>query len=99
MVGRLVEDEEVRLVEQCIGKRHTLLLSAAELPHGLVEVRDVQLGEDLLGSEDLVGIALVIEASVEHTLLSVELRCLFQESDAYVVAIDDLSVVVAFFSC
>ncbi len=99
MVGRLVEDEEVGLVEQCVGKRHTFLLSAAELSHGLVEIGDVQLGEDLLCSEDFVGISLMIEASVEHALLCVELRSLLQESDAYVVAIDDLSLVIAFFSC
>ena len=99
MVGRLIKNQEIGLVEQGVGQRHPLLLSTAELPHGLAEIRDVQLCEDLLGSENLVGIALVIEASVEHALLSVELRCLFQDSDADVVAIDDLSVVVAFFSC
>ena len=99
MVGRLIENQKIGFVEQGIGKRHPLLLSPAELSHRLVEISDVQLRKDLLGSENLVGISLVIEASVEHTLLSIELRCLLQKTDADVVAVDDLAIVVAFFSC
>ena len=35
MVGGLIENKEIRFGDQYVGKGYTLLLSTAQLPHGL----------------------------------------------------------------
>ncbi len=46
VVGRLVQNQEVRLRDEHIGQGHTLQLSAGELRERLFEVADLQFGED-----------------------------------------------------
>ena len=72
MVGGLVEDDQLRLEYEHIGQGDTLLLSAAELSHWLLEVANLQLGEYLLGFQHPLGVALMIEAGVEHALVRIE---------------------------
>ena len=89
VVCRLVEDEQVGLGDEHVGERDALLLSAAELSHRLREVGDVQLREYLLSLQYAVGVALMVEASVEHRLFGVELWLLFEKADLDVAAEDD----------
>ena len=98
VVGGLFEDKEVRLRDEHIGKGDALLLSAAQLTHGLVEVRDAELCENLLCLEHLVRLAVMIKASVEHRLVRVEYRRLLQESHADVATEDYASRVAAVLS-
>ena len=91
MVGRLVEHQEVGLGYQHVGKRHTLLLSTAQLSHGLLQVGDVQLCEYLSRLEHLLGIVLVVETGIEYTLLGIKLGRLFQKAQFQVTSVDDRS--------
>ena len=60
VVGGLVEDEKLGLVNQDLGERHTLDLAAAQLAHALREVVDLELGEHLLEALLIVpGVAVV----------------------------------------
>ena len=95
MVCRFVENEHVWLREQDIGQGDTLLLTAAELPHGLVEVADVQLRQNLFGAQHLLGLTLMVETGIEDRFLGIELRRLFKIANAEVVAIDDATTVIA----
>ena len=72
MVGGLIEDDQLRLEYEHIGQGDTLLLSAAELSHWLLEVANLQLGEYLLGFQHPLRITLMIEAGVEHALVRIE---------------------------
>ena len=38
MIGRLVQNQEIRFCNEHIGQRHTLELSARKLGHGLLKV-------------------------------------------------------------
>ena len=49
VVGGLVQDEDVALVDQGGGHGHPLPLAAGQRTHPLVKVRDTQPGEDGLG--------------------------------------------------
>ena len=98
MVGRLIEQQEVGIVKQSVCQGHAFLLSTAKLSHGLLQVCDVQLGQYLLGSQHLLFVALMVEASIEHRFLGVELRRLLQETDAQVVAPNDGTALVALMS-
>ena len=91
MVGRLVEHQEVWLGNQHVGKCHTLLLSTAQLSHGLLQVGDVQLCEYLSRLEHLLGIALVVETGIKYTLLGIKLGRLFQKAQLQVTSVDDRS--------
>ena len=95
MVGGLVENEQVGFSYQHVGKSHTFLLSAAELPHGLLQVADFQLCENLLCPQHLLFLAVVVETGVEHRFLGVELRCLFEYSHLYVATEDYASAVAS----
>ena len=99
VVGGLVEDEQVGVGEQHVGQRHPFLLTSAELPHGLVEVAYLELGEHLFGPEHLLVVALMVEACVEHRLVGVEPWRLLEESHLEVPAEGDLSAVVALVPC
>ena len=72
MVGGLVENQQVGLGDEHVGQGHALLLSAAELTHGLLQVAYLQLCQDLLGLEHLLSLALMVEAGIEHRLVRVE---------------------------
>ncbi len=98
MVGRLVKQQKVGVVEQGVGQGHPLLLTAAQLSHGLLQVGDVELRQDLLGPQDLFLIALMVEASVKHRLFGVELRRLLQVANLQSVAPDDGTALVALVS-
>ena len=86
MVGRLVEYQQVGLGDEHVCQCHTLLLSAAQLSHGLVEVAYLQLGEHLFCLEHLLVLALVVEARLKHCLVGVEHRRLFEYAHLYVLA-------------
>ena len=68
VVGRFVEDEQLRFTQEDIGKGHTLLLSARELVNGLAEVMDVQFAEYLSNPRLVVPVVIVRRhgASVKH---------------------------------
>ena len=95
VVGRLIEHQEVGLVNQHIGKRHTLLLATTQLSHRLIHVGDMQLCENLLSLEHLFGVILVVETSLEHALLRVKLRRLLQIAHLQVAAIDDVTTLMS----
>ena len=95
VVRRLVEDQQVGLGDEHIGQCHALLLSARELSHRLLQVADLQLGEDLLGFQHLLLISLMIEASIEYTLGRIEDGRLFEHTHPQVTTEDDVSRVVA----
>lgn len=95
VVGRLVEDQEVGLQQQHVGQGHPLQLSTTQFAHLLLQVLDAQLRQHLLGPQHLLGIALVVEAGVEDGVRRIEMRRLLQIAHTDVVAIDDLSRVVA----
>ena len=95
MVGRLVEHQKVRFGDEDISQSHTLLLASAELAHRLRKVSNLQLGENLLRLENALLVAMMIEASIEHTLLGIKCWRLGEKSHAYVAAIDDAAIVIA----
>ena len=49
MVGRLIQNQQVRLSDKGIGKRHALQLSTGKMLYLLIEVSYLQLGKNLLG--------------------------------------------------
>ena len=94
VVRRLVEDQQVGLGDEHVGQCHALLLSARELSHRLLQVADLQLGEDLLGFQHLLLISLMIEAGIEDTLGGIEDGRLFEHTHPQVTTEDDVSRVV-----
>ena len=94
VVGRLVEYQEVGLGNEHVGQRHTLLLAARQLSHRLRQVTYLQLRQNLLGLQHLLRVTLMVEAGIEHTLLRVELRRLFEHAHADVATVDDVALVV-----
>ena len=99
VVGGLVENKQVGLCEQHVGKGDTLLLTAAELSHRLGEVANLQAGEHLLRLENLLVVALVVETGVENGLLRVEMWRLLQITHTDIPAEDYLAAVVTFLAC
>ena len=95
VVRGLVENQQVGVGNQHISQRHALLLSSAQLSHGLVEVSYLQLRQDLLGLEHLLRVTLMIETRIEHALHRVEHRRLFQHPHLQVPAEDDVARVIA----
>ena len=98
MVRGLIEYQEVRIGNQHIGQGDALLLAAAQLPHRLVEVTDLQLSQYLFGLEHLLRISFMIKAGVKHAFRRVESRRLFQHAHLQVTTKDDLTGIVALFS-
>ena len=94
MVGRLVEDDEVRFRQQHVGQCHTLLLSTRQLSHGLLQVANFQLRQYLLGLQHLLWVALMIETRIEHALLRIEHRRLLQHSHLQVTTEHNVTTVV-----
>ena len=95
MVSRLVEYQEVRLGNEYVGQRYTLLLTTRKLPHRLCQVTYFQLRQNLFGFQHLLRVALMVEAGIEHTLLRVESWRLFEHAHADVTTVDDVTLVVA----
>ena len=95
MVGRLVQYQEVGLGNERIGKRHSLTLTATELPHRLREVYDFKPGQDLLGLHYLLIIALMVEAGIQHGVIGIKDRFLLQIPRAYSIALDNSSFILA----
>ena len=62
VVRRLVEDEQVGLHDERVGKSHALQLSAGKLRERLVELRDEELREDGLGTVLVVPGLLLLHA-------------------------------------
>ena len=98
VVGRLIEYQQVGIGNEHVCQRHTLLLSAAQLPHGLLQVAYLQLCEHLLGLQHLLGVALVVETGIEHALVGVKVGCLFQHAHTQVTTEDDVTLVIALFA-
>ncbi len=86
VVGRLVEDEELRVVGQHLGQCHTLALSARKLGDGLLQIGDFQLCEDADG----LGIAI---GHIAHSHGIGKRGLLAQIADVQVVAKDDRAAV------
>ena len=80
MVRGLVKYQQVGLCQQHVSQRHTLLLSTAELSHGLLQIFDFQLCQHLFGFQHLLRVALVVETGIQHRLLRVELGRLLQHT-------------------
>ena len=95
MVGGLIENQEVGFRQQHIGQSHALLLTTRELSHRLLQIAYLQLRQNLLGLQHLLRVALVIKASIEHTLLRVEHRRLFEHTHLQIATEDDAARVVA----
>ena len=95
VVGGLVEYQQVGLGDEHVGQCHALLLSAAELTHGLLQVAYLELCQDLLRLEYLLLVALMVETGIEHRVVGLECGCLFQESHLEVAPEDDVSAVVS----
>ena len=93
VIGGLVEDEEVGVGDECVSQCYAFLLSAAELPHRLVEVGDFQLRENLFRLQYFLFVALMIETGLEHGFALVEPRRLNQTGHPQSVAIDHLASV------
>ena len=94
MVGGLVENQQVGFGNQHIGQGHTLLLSATQLPHGLMQVANLQLGQNLLGLQHLLVVTLMIETGIQHGVVGVENRRLFQESYLQITLVDDVTRII-----
>ena len=89
MVGRLVEYKQVGLGNKDICKGYAFLLTAAQLSHWLIKVGNAQLRKYLLCLENLVGVAVVVEAGIEHRFFRVELGLLLKKSHAHILAVYD----------
>ena len=98
MVRGLIEYQEVRIRNQHIRQGDALLLAATQLPHRLVEITDLQLGQYLFGLEHLLRISFMIKAGVKHAFRRVERRRLFQHAHLQVATEDDFAGIVALFS-
>ena len=85
MVGGLVEYEEIGLGNEHVGKCHALALATAQLLHGLREVIDMKLCEYLLSLQHLLWVTVMVETSVQHRLLRVEIGSLLKIPHPYVV--------------
>ena len=94
VVGRLVEDEEVGLRQQCPRQCHAFLLAAAQLPHGLRQVADAQLGEHLSCPQRPFFAGIGAKAGVEHLLIGLEMGLLLEVAQPDVVVEHDATVVV-----
>ena len=96
MVGRLVKYQQVGLCQQYVGQCHSLLLTTTQLPHGLLQIANLQLGQYLFSPQHLLWVALMIEAGVKHSFLRVEDRRLLQHAHLQVTTEDDATTVIAF---
>ena len=95
MVRRLVENQQVGFCQQHIRQCHTFLLTTRELTHRLLQIPDFQLRQYLLGLQDLLRVTLMVEAGIQHALLRIELRRLFQHTHFQVSAEYDTARVIA----
>ena len=87
VVRRLVQDEDVRRVEQDGGEGHALALAAGEGAHGLGKARDAQAGEHGLGLVFHEGAGVRGEVGkdlLQDRGLRVHLGVLGQEADLHV---------------
>ena len=98
MVRRLIENQQVRISNQNISQGYTLLLSTAQLSHRLLQVTDLQLGENLFGLEHLFLLALMIKARVKYTFRWIKHWRLLQHTYPQVTTEDNLPRVVALFA-
>ena len=64
MVRRFVEYQEVGFCNEYVGQCDAFLLATAELTHGLGEVFDLQLCENLFGAKNAFFFAMVLKAGV-----------------------------------
>src|SRR3712207_9411362 len=96
MVGGFVENKQVGLGNEHVGQGHSFLLPTAQLRHGLFQVGNLELRQNLLGFQYSLRIALMIEACVEHGITGGELRTLLQVAQSQVVLEDDFATVLAF---
>ena len=99
MVGRLIEYQQVGFCYKHICECHSLLLSTAQLAHGLVKVAYLQLCEYLFCLENFLVLALVVETSLEHSLIRVEHRRLLKYSHLYVFSEYDTARVGRVVTC
>ena len=93
MVGGLVEYQQVGLHQQHVGQRHSLLLTATQLSHRLLQIANLQLRQHLLGLQQFLLLVLMIEAGFEHRLRRVEAGRLLQIADGQVAAEHDAAPV------
>ena len=87
VVRRLVQDEDIRRMEQDGGEGHALALAAGEGAHGLGKVRDAQAGEHGLGLVFHEGAGVRGEVGkdlLQDRGLRVHLGVLGQEADLHV---------------
>ncbi len=107
MVGWLVENQQVRLHDEHIGKRHSLQLAARQLRERLIEFCDVQLCEHLLRPYPihlrLVLVHLVDVqrpiARLQHIQFHGHVGVLLQIAHPDAVFVDDGALVVAVTLC
>ena len=95
VVGGLIKYQQIWLRQQHIGQCHALLLTTRELPHRLLQVADLKLRKYLFGLQHLLGIALMIEAGIEDTLLGVEHGRLLQHPYLQIATEDDTARIIA----
>ena len=98
MVRRLIENQQVRISNQHIGEGYTLLLSTAQMSHGLLQVANFQLGENLFGLQYFLLFTLMIEASIKYTFRRIKHGRLLKHSYPQVTTEDDLTRIVALFA-
>ena len=94
MVGWLVKNQQVWISNQHIGQGHTLLLTSAQLSHGLLQVANLQLSQNLLCLQHLLWVSLMIETRIQDTLHRIEHRRLLQHSHPQVTTEDDFARVI-----
>ena len=69
MVSRLIQHQKIGFFYQYISKCHTFLLATTELPHRLLKISDMQLRKYLFSFQYLFRISIMIEASIQYSLL------------------------------
>ena len=98
MVCRLIENQQIRVGNQHIGQSHSFLLTATQLSHGLLQIFDFQLRQNLFSFQHLFFFALVVETSIQHTFRRIEDGRLFQHAYTQIAAEDNLTRIIAFFT-
>ena len=96
MVRRFVKYQQVWFCQQHVGQSNAFLLTSTKFPHTLTEVANLQLRQHLLGFQHFLVLALMIETSIEHTLVRIKYRRLLQHAHFQVTTKHNTSLVVAF---
>ena len=91
MVRGLIENQKVGISNQHVCQSHSFLLPTTQLSHGLLQVTNLQLRQDLFGLQHLFLFTLMIKAGIQHTFRRIEDWTLFQHPYSQIASEDDLT--------